>query len=88
MVSLLLISRLDDGATDGGSAIAEEDVVERDGVFDVAGFAALRADLEQDGRLDGARVDEQTGEDDAVGVGSGEGGGAVDGSAAWRSQGP
>jgi hypothetical protein len=45
----------------------------------VAGDIWLRADLEQDGREILAGIDEQAGEDDAVGVGGGHGGCAVGG---------
>jgi hypothetical protein len=67
------------GAPDAGTPYAEEDVVERDGIPGVAGGTFVWADLKQDGRRCGARIEKQTGNGDAVRVHCGHGGGAVDG---------
>ena len=79
MVSLRVDLEIDCGAAHACAAHAEENIVERDGIVGMAGVAAVRADLQQDGREGGAGVKEQAGEDDAVHVGGGHGGGAVDG---------
>ena len=50
-----------------------------DGVLGVAGVGAGPADLEQDGRVGRAGVEEETGEDETVDVGGEHGGGAGDG---------
>ena len=56
--------------------------MKRDGIFGVAGFGFVLgfvlAYCEEDGRLCGACVEEDAGDDDAVGVCAGHGGGAVD----------
>ena len=70
---------VDVGAADAGAADAEEDVAEGDGVLLVSGGGVVRADLDEDGRELLAGVDEEAGEDDAVGVGGGDGGVAVGG---------
>ena len=66
-------------AADSDAAVTEEEIVERDWFFDMANVATLRAHLNQDGRLNGAGVEEQTGDNDAVGIGCGQGSVAVDG---------
>ena len=60
--------------------------MKRDGIFRVAGFGFVLgsvlgfvwAYLQEDGRGCGACVEEEAGDDDAVGVCGGHGGGAVD----------
>ncbi len=70
---------IDTRATYACATDTEEDVVEGDGIASVMGVAAGGADLDEDGGELLSRVDEQAGEDDAVGVGGGERGVAVGG---------
>ena len=71
--------QIDSGAADACAADAEEDIVERDRILCVVGFVFVWPYFEEDGRLCGACVEEEAGDDDAVGVCGCHGGGAVDG---------
>ncbi len=72
-------AQVDVGAAHAGAAHPEENIVQRDGILGVIGVAAFRTDFSEDGGFGFARVNEEAGKDDAVGVGGGDGGGAVDG---------
>jgi hypothetical protein len=65
------------GLADAGAADPEEDVVERGRVGGVVRRGSGRADLHQGLGVGGTRVDQQTGEVDAVHVRGGDGGHAV-----------
>ncbi len=74
------------GATHAGAADAEEDVVKADGILGVAGFAAFGPNFQQHRRLGFTRIEEQSGDLNAIRVRSRHRRGAMGGSKRGEAQ--